>query len=483
MTLCALYLRVSSDQQREKNTIGSQRTILPKVAESHGLEVFKQYEDDGISGESIEARPAFQALLEDASAGHFEAVVVIDFDRLTRATDLTQLALIKRIFREAKIKVITPNQIFDFENEDHDFMSDLFGILAKHEKRKILARTRRGIKEKKRQGKWIMGSPPIPYFRDGDGVVRIDPVKQALVLSILKDTRDLGRPAISQRYGLGQGMLSRMLSRRRLLFYAGYLEVDGEKIRGQWPAICSLEEVGEILGHIEARKKKKQFRGCMHLLTGMGIFICGACGRAVGSHSDSDVRPEKGSKEPRRYYRAYYKCNNRNCALRKKPVPAARIENIVTYTLDNHLKNLNLIAEWTALIESKQRSSTEIQVIDDRISEEERKKKTLLTAISKEVVTFDDAREEMDRIKKTLDELRESRAALIGLSVPATPLAELSELSKLEMDHLDFDTKRRVVAACVQKIVLSEANILIEYRFVINESGENKERIKFDRGK
>src|SRR4051812_2882280 len=88
---CAIYCRVSSDRQREKHTIDSQIRILPEYAKSRGWDLVGQpYIDDGFSGETIEARPAFSRLLDDAAAGKFDVLLVIDDDRISRAkSDMT----------------------------------------------------------------------------------------------------------------------------------------------------------------------------------------------------------------------------------------------------------------------------------------------------------------------------------------------------------------------------------------------------------
>ena len=52
MRIAAIYARVSSEQQREENTIASQTASLIEFAKSHDLEVPKEwvFEDEGYSG-------------------------------------------------------------------------------------------------------------------------------------------------------------------------------------------------------------------------------------------------------------------------------------------------------------------------------------------------------------------------------------------------------------------------------------------------
>jgi hypothetical protein len=54
----ALYLRVSSEEQRERQSIDTQREFGAKYTDLHELRVHQVYADDGISGTvPIENRP------------------------------------------------------------------------------------------------------------------------------------------------------------------------------------------------------------------------------------------------------------------------------------------------------------------------------------------------------------------------------------------------------------------------------------------
>src|SRR5438128_1946010 len=61
MRMAVIYARVSSEQQREENTIASQTASLIEFAKSHDLEVPKEwvFEDEGYSGATLE-RPGLE---------------------------------------------------------------------------------------------------------------------------------------------------------------------------------------------------------------------------------------------------------------------------------------------------------------------------------------------------------------------------------------------------------------------------------------
>ena len=79
----ALYARVSTDDQRERQTIQGQVDALVGAAPHHGLEIVDQYLDDGISGTSpMEKRTEGARLIEDARAKKIDVVFFYKLDRL-----------------------------------------------------------------------------------------------------------------------------------------------------------------------------------------------------------------------------------------------------------------------------------------------------------------------------------------------------------------------------------------------------------------
>src|ERR1051325_7286898 len=82
----ALYARVSTEDQAERQTVQAQLDFLRKLADLHGWPVAGEYVDDGYSGTlPLEDRPDGRRLLEDAAARAFETVVLYRLDRLGRS--------------------------------------------------------------------------------------------------------------------------------------------------------------------------------------------------------------------------------------------------------------------------------------------------------------------------------------------------------------------------------------------------------------
>src|SRR3990172_9106580 len=91
----ALYARVSSDEQRENQTIRTQVDILQRWADENaeGMEVVGWFKDDGVTGtRPLETRPDGKKVVALALAGLIDEVVVTRLDRLGRTSLVLLLA-------------------------------------------------------------------------------------------------------------------------------------------------------------------------------------------------------------------------------------------------------------------------------------------------------------------------------------------------------------------------------------------------------
>src|SRR2546423_14827102 len=88
----ALYARVSTEEQREGQTIDSQISELERFAGDKGWQIAGVYKDDGWSGGML-IRPDLDRLRDDASKRLFKAVLINDVDRPAR--DVSHLGVVK----------------------------------------------------------------------------------------------------------------------------------------------------------------------------------------------------------------------------------------------------------------------------------------------------------------------------------------------------------------------------------------------------
>ena len=76
------YIRISTDAQDDSPK--QQREAIIKLAKELGYKIIVWYQDDGITGDSLDQRPQFCALLRATERGDFECILCWDQSRFGR---------------------------------------------------------------------------------------------------------------------------------------------------------------------------------------------------------------------------------------------------------------------------------------------------------------------------------------------------------------------------------------------------------------
>jgi site-specific DNA recombinase len=159
---CAIYARVSSEQQAETNTIASQVSALKEHAHSDGVSVSEAmtFLDDGYSGATL-VRPALERLRDAMSAGLIERLYVHSPDRLARKYAY-QVFLVEEFMRLG-VDVVFLNRELGQSPED-DLLLQVQGMMAEYERAKIMERNRRGKLHAARSGSLnVLSGAPHGY--------------------------------------------------------------------------------------------------------------------------------------------------------------------------------------------------------------------------------------------------------------------------------------------------------------------------------
>ena len=150
MRTAAIYARVSSDRQKEEQTIASQTAVLLQYAQVHGYSVPSQwiFQDEGYSG-SVLVRPSLERLRDLACEGSIEAILVHSPDRLSRKYAY-QVLLMEEFARQGvEVVFIRSPQATTPEEQ---LLVQLQGMIAEYERAQIAERTRRGKKHRAQSG-------------------------------------------------------------------------------------------------------------------------------------------------------------------------------------------------------------------------------------------------------------------------------------------------------------------------------------------
>src|SRR6202047_2201429 len=162
MKTAAIYARVSSDKQREENTIASQTAALVAFARAQQFEVPREWilEDDGYSGASL-IRPGLERVRDLAAEGLIQAVLIYAPDRLSRRY-AHQILLIEELAR-AGVETVFIRAPRSSTPED-ELLVQFQGMIAEYERAQILERSRRGKRHRARQGEVsVLSGAPLGY--------------------------------------------------------------------------------------------------------------------------------------------------------------------------------------------------------------------------------------------------------------------------------------------------------------------------------
>jgi DNA invertase Pin-like site-specific DNA recombinase len=104
----AIYARVSTTANQ---SVEMQLWDLRELAARRGLEIVKEYCDEGVSG-AKKSRPALDKMLADGRPGRFDAILVWKLDRLGRS--LLHLVRLLEEFRCIGIELVSFSEGLDF---------------------------------------------------------------------------------------------------------------------------------------------------------------------------------------------------------------------------------------------------------------------------------------------------------------------------------------------------------------------------------
>ncbi len=162
MRMAAIYARVSSEQQREENTIASQTASLIEFAKKHELEVPEEwvFEDEGYSGATLE-RPGLERVRDLAAEGHIQVVLAYAPDRLSRKYAY-QVLLIEELARHGVETLFVKAPQGD--SAEDQLLVQFQGMIAEYERAQILERSRRGKRHRAHSGEIsVLSGAPYGY--------------------------------------------------------------------------------------------------------------------------------------------------------------------------------------------------------------------------------------------------------------------------------------------------------------------------------
>gem|GEM_PF-998693 len=306
------YLRISTEDQ-SNFSLEAQEEIIRKYAASHQFQIVKTYTDDGVSAKNFN-RPAWKRLEVDLSKSKREirAVIVAKYDRLIRNA-AEGLALLERFEMKLEVQIISAGENFYVDPNSPFYFKIRADMLVNgdFERRVIADRTKMGIWQAKRQGRYLT-TAPFGYRNARDAsnkpIIVLLPEKAAIVRELFEnvaggmDWKQAGKLARQAGFSnKGKDAIRRTLTN---IVYIGLVNVpaygreSASQIQGIHEPIISTETFYQVQVMITGKPQPKQeLREEFPL---RGVVRCESCNRPLtAAFSTGKMKKKYG----------YYCCN------------------------------------------------------------------------------------------------------------------------------------------------------------------------------
>ena len=447
MKKVALYIRVSTDAQREEGySIDAQKEMLSAFCVTRKIEKYEFFIDGGFTGSNLE-RPEMQRLIKEVKEGKISSVIVYKLDRLSRSQKDT-LYLIEEVLNPMGVDFISMNESMDTSTPLGRLMLGILSAFAQLERENIKERTKMGMKERIKAGYWPGGGRiPFGYDYDSEKGILV-PNKDADTVRLIYSLYLEGYPMykIAKMAGLKYERLAVQILKRKS--NAGYITYNGEEFKGRHEAIVSEDIYNAAMKMMEERSNKK-FTDSAYLLS--GIVYCGVCG--------AKMRYQKWGKRGCKLCcysldkNKPYLVRDENCTNEK--VWADEVEKAVTEDLLSLSYELNTSEVPEADIEKtleikKEQCEKKLKRLYKLFSEGE--DDTLLSAIK-------EAKSELSKATLALESEKVKKAEINFAENKRKKLENLEDTWPFMTDN----EKRNIVRSVIERVTVKGDKVRIDY--------------------
>jgi len=199
-----IYIRVSSEEQVENFSLGTQEDICRREAKYKGFEVVQVFREEGRSAKTIVGRPVLLEMLDHCRKNRKEiqTIFVYRLDRLSRQTS-DYLAIRKKLI-EYNIALISATEPTG-NSPTERLLETVLASFAQHDNDVRSERTRNGLRAKFLSGQ-VANHVPIGYLNEHGYAIKdpqtFDKVKGAwdLMATGTKSLREM--TAIMNQWGM-----------------------------------------------------------------------------------------------------------------------------------------------------------------------------------------------------------------------------------------------------------------------------------------
>lgn len=280
-----VYIRVSSEEQVENYSLGTQEEICRRTARVKGLEVVEVFREEGRSAKTIMGRPELLRLLDYCRKNKKEigALIVYRIDRLSRQTE--DFLAIRRKLTDYGIVIISANEPTGSSPSEKLLETVLAGF-AQHDNDVRSERTKNGLRARFLAGK-VTNTVPYGYINEKGYALKdpktFDTYQKAWELMAtgtksLRQMRD-----IMEEWGV-RISIQKVQHMFRNKFYMGILTSRSypEQVKGQHIPMISEDLFYKVQAILDGRNPNKTVLPMRHRdnpeFPLRRIVRCGKCG-------------------------------------------------------------------------------------------------------------------------------------------------------------------------------------------------------------
>lgn len=182
----AMYLRksredVEAELRGKFDTLELHEAKLKEFAKNVGITDYDIYREL-CSGDALFERTEFMKILTLVSQGYYVGILAVDEQRVTRG-DLLDQGIILAKLRTANCLIVTPNKIYDLNNESDDNDIQFRLMYSRMEYRRINTRLSNGMVGAVEKGRYVATRAPFGYDKvTVNGLKTLKPNKWAPIV-------------------------------------------------------------------------------------------------------------------------------------------------------------------------------------------------------------------------------------------------------------------------------------------------------------
>ena len=407
------YVRVSTVKQaKEGESLSTQKEAIQNHAKRHELKLTKIYADEGISGGSVNKRPALRQLLEDAKNSSFEIVLVHRLSRLGR--NARELLNNVELLRKANVSVVFLKENIDLSNPYGLFMLTMLAAMAELEKdisgeasvENKISLAKQGIpstgkypygrKYNKKTNEWYLDPPEIQGVIEGIA-------DRYLQGEGLRDIAD----SIPAHYQLSYTNIIKVFHNFCGTTWQVNFKKETDPVVFEIPPLLSSEMIEAVHRRLDFNRTFTKANKKQHIFLLTGFLWCKECGRSLTAQQQ---RPSR--KNGKTYIYDFYRHSagkREKCraltSIRTTLIESA-IMNAIWENLDDEDSNIH--NAW----KDNYPDSEKLSQLKDSVEKNQRRLKKVEDDRDKLVNAFLEEKLSGDAIKKKNDELANEIAML-----------------------------------------------------------------------